>query len=244
MTSPSHSRSSRHSSPRAPFCTVLGADWGWRRECSSRVRARCRAEAGMRRLCGPIPRSWRQTVAIFARGSFSHFCAWLSQSLSRVLPSSKSEHQATNSSLPLIPHLQALRTEEDSSTKRAAASRAVCHMSAKWWLQQCCSFYLLPNSSHTNSMPPMAPSGSPSATPLYTGKTMAHERDHQDRIELPRVSTLAACCSHCVACVAACASAVDGVACSATRATAVTAVFCPRRLLLSLHGLCSCMQLR
>ena len=46
----------------------------------------------------------------FARGSLSHFCARLSLSLSRVLPSSKSEHHATNSSLPPIHHLQALRT--------------------------------------------------------------------------------------------------------------------------------------
>ena len=85
VTNGGHSRSGRHSSPRAPFCTVLGADWGRRLECSSRVRARWRAEAGMRRLFGPIPRSWRQTVAIFAHGSLSHFCARLSLSLSRVL---------------------------------------------------------------------------------------------------------------------------------------------------------------
>ena len=39
-----------------------------------------------------------------------HFCARLSLSLSRVLPSSKSEQHATNSSLPLIHHLQALGT--------------------------------------------------------------------------------------------------------------------------------------
>ena len=48
VTNGGHSRSGRHSSPRAPFCTILGADWGWRLECSSRVRATCRAEAGMR----------------------------------------------------------------------------------------------------------------------------------------------------------------------------------------------------
>ena len=49
-------------------------------------------------------------MAIFARRSLPHFCARLSLSLSRVLPSSKSEHHATNSSLPLIHHLQALGT--------------------------------------------------------------------------------------------------------------------------------------
>ena len=73
VTNGGHSRSGRHSSPHAPFCTVLGADWGWRLECSSRVRARCRAEAGMRRLFGPIPRSWRQTVAILRVAPFLIF---------------------------------------------------------------------------------------------------------------------------------------------------------------------------
>ena len=106
VTNGGHSRSGRHSSPRVPFCTVLGADWGWRLECASRVRARCQSA----RLFGPITRSWRQTVAIFTRGSLPHFCARLSLSLSRVLPSSKSEHHATNSSLPLIHHLQALHS--------------------------------------------------------------------------------------------------------------------------------------
>ena len=72
VTNGGHSRSGRHSSPRAPFCTVLGADWGWRLERSSRVRARCRAEAG-RRLFGQIPRSWRQTVAILRVAPFLIF---------------------------------------------------------------------------------------------------------------------------------------------------------------------------
>ena len=30
VTNGGHSRSGRHSWPHAPFCTVLGADWGWR----------------------------------------------------------------------------------------------------------------------------------------------------------------------------------------------------------------------
>ena len=69
----------RHMHLFAPFLGLLGAE----------------------RLFGPTSRSWRQSVASLARRSLPHFCARLSPSLSRLLPSSKSEHHATSSSLPL-----------------------------------------------------------------------------------------------------------------------------------------------
>ena len=76
VTNGGHSCSGRHSSPRAPFCTVLGADWGWRLECSSRVRARCRAEAGMRLY---------YLVQFRGRGDKPWpFCAWLPFSFLRT----------------------------------------------------------------------------------------------------------------------------------------------------------------
>ena len=72
VTNGGHSRSGRHSSPRAPFCTVLGADWGWRLECSSRVRARCRAEAVyLVQFRGRGDKPWP-------------FCAWLPFSFLRT----------------------------------------------------------------------------------------------------------------------------------------------------------------
>ena len=104
VTNGGHSRPSRHSSPRAPFCTVIGADWAG----GSSAHRACEQHSVLKLGC------YSEVVATnrghFARGSLSHFCARLSLSLSRVLPSSKSEHHATNSSLPLIHHLQALRT--------------------------------------------------------------------------------------------------------------------------------------
>ena len=73
VTNGGHSRSGQHSSPRAPFCTVLGADWGWRLECSSRVRARGHAEAGM------------SLVQFRGRGDKPWpFCAWLPFSFLRT----------------------------------------------------------------------------------------------------------------------------------------------------------------
>ena len=93
----------RHVYRFAPFLGLIGAGG------SSAHRA-CEQDAVLK----PFIWSNSEVVATnrghFARGSLSHFCARLSLSLSRVLPSSKSEHHATNSSLPLIHHLQALRT--------------------------------------------------------------------------------------------------------------------------------------
>ena len=96
----------RHVHRFAPFLGLIGAGG------SSAHRA-CEQDAVLKLGCDVI---WSNSEVVatnrghFARGSLSHFCARLSLSLSRVLPSSKSEHHATNSSLPLIHHLQALRT--------------------------------------------------------------------------------------------------------------------------------------
>ena len=97
----------RHVHRFAPFLGLIGAGG------SSAHRA-CEQDAVLKLGCDYIIWYNSEVVATnrghFARGSLSHFCARLSLSLSRVLPSSKSEHHATNSSLPLIHHLQALRT--------------------------------------------------------------------------------------------------------------------------------------
>ena len=64
VTNGGHSRSGGHSSPHAPFCTVLGDSWSWTAECSSRVRVTGRGSAEKCHSFGPMPWSWRQTVAI------------------------------------------------------------------------------------------------------------------------------------------------------------------------------------
>ena len=113
MTNRGHCRSGRHSLPRAPFCTALWADRGWRFECSPRVRARLHAEAGTCRLLGPIMWLWRQTMALFAHGSpLSHDYMYARSSLFLSLFScpAASPSVMPGFSLPLIHHLQALPT--------------------------------------------------------------------------------------------------------------------------------------
>ena len=123
VTNGGHSRSGRHSSPRAPFCTVLGADRGWRPVLIARA---------SQMPCS----SWNATfiwsnseVVAISRG---HFCAWLpfsfvhgSPFLSLVScpPASLWDDHATNSSVPLIHHLQALRTGSLGLVARDARGR-------------------------------------------------------------------------------------------------------------------------
>ena len=94
VTNGGHSCCGRHSSPHAPFCTVLGDSWSWAAECSSRVRVAGRGSAKEILLFALPEQEGALRVGHVASGWFGGAVRWLLHSgWHKLIPESQNDDE-------------------------------------------------------------------------------------------------------------------------------------------------------
>ena len=122
--------SGQHSSPHAPFCTVLGDSWSWAAECSSRVRVAGRGSAKEILLFALPEQEGALRVGHVASGWFGGAVRWLLHSgWHKLIPESQNddemaahgdEHAAFRTAMGLGPEDYRPRPRVNESFQRLA----------------------------------------------------------------------------------------------------------------------------